>query len=477
MRVIGLTGSIACGKSTISRYLVSLGWPVVDGDQLSRELTLPGSPVLTEIRNQFGERYINDNGNLNRRALGALIFQNDQARGCLDAIMAPHLERLTKERIREHRSKGAALCFLDMPLLFEKGYDRFCDSVWCVWLPEEIQLHRLMERDHFSRDEAMKRIRSVMSSDEKAARSDHVIDNSGSVQQTLAAADRLLKYEMDPSAAFVASAAPSDAPVFRRAWSPAPIPDEPAPPEVMERPASARHAGSSRKAEWLTPFWLKGSLIAFSVFLVLSVAAFWMMSGYLASQKKIHLEAQAQIGWNYHFSDYEKTYRGIVEQYAAEFNLKPAFVAAVIMAESSFRPEVNSGKSARGLMQLLEGTASDRAANLGIPDFRFDMAYDPSLNIRLGCCHLRYLIRQFGDDLTTVMVAYNVGEGNVKRNWLSDYSISDGGQKIRMEQIPDPDVLDYVTEVSQNYGIYQAQFYSGQTLDRVPDSSDAAVGL
>ena len=170
----------------ISRYLTERGYPVIDGDQLSRELTEPGSPVLAEIRETFGVRYINDNGNLNRRALGQLVFRDENARNALDAIMAPHLMELTKQRLSYYESAGAGMCFLDMPLLFEKGYDRLCSSVWSVWLPLRVQLDRLIARDGFTEEEAMARIRSVMSSDEKASRADHVIDNSGTVRQTLA---------------------------------------------------------------------------------------------------------------------------------------------------------------------------------------------------------------------------------------------------------------------------------------------------
>ena len=98
MRIIGLTGSIACGKSMISRYLTERGYPVIDGDQLSRELTEPGSPVLAEIRETFGVRYINDNGNLNRRALGQLVFRDANARNALEAIMAAFILRIGRSR-------------------------------------------------------------------------------------------------------------------------------------------------------------------------------------------------------------------------------------------------------------------------------------------------------------------------------------------------------------------------------------------
>ena len=149
MRIIGLTGSIACGKSTVSNYLSSLGYPVIDGDRLSREITVPGSPVLQSLYQQFGESIFYEDGSLNRRRLNRIVFSDPSALSALDRIMAPFLLSATKNRIEQARSTGASLCFLDMPLLFEKGYDKLCDTVWTVWLPTGIQIQRLSERIRF----------------------------------------------------------------------------------------------------------------------------------------------------------------------------------------------------------------------------------------------------------------------------------------------------------------------------------------
>ena len=184
MRVIGLTGGIACGKSTISATLRELGAAIVDGDALSRELTAPGGPALPAIRESFGDGVFLPDGALDRRALGAVIFFDDAARARLDAIMQPMLRRMILRGIEEARQSGAPLCVLDMPLLYEAGLDGLCDRVWCAWLPQETQLQRLMARDGFTRDEAEARLRSQLPADEKAARADVVIDTSGSIQYT-----------------------------------------------------------------------------------------------------------------------------------------------------------------------------------------------------------------------------------------------------------------------------------------------------
>ena len=184
MLILGLTGGIACGKSTISLTLRELGAVIVDGDALSRELTAPLGAALPAIRRRFGNDVFLADGTLDRRALGSIVFRSDEARAALDDIMQPLLLDMIRQRISEARSEGAAVCVLDMPLLYEKGLERLCDRVWCAWLPHETQLSRLMARDGFTREEAQSRIDSQLPTDEKAARADVVIDTSGPIQYT-----------------------------------------------------------------------------------------------------------------------------------------------------------------------------------------------------------------------------------------------------------------------------------------------------
>ena len=189
MRIIGLTGGIACGKSTISLTLRELGAAIVDGDVLSRELTAPDGIALPPIRRHFGDGVFLPDGTLNRRALGSIIFANDAARAALDDIMQPLLYELILRDVRKARSEGKDVCVLDMPLLYEKGIDTLCDTVWCASLPVETQIQRLMERDGFTRKEALQRLDSQLPTAEKAARADVVIDTSGPIQYTK---DRIL---------------------------------------------------------------------------------------------------------------------------------------------------------------------------------------------------------------------------------------------------------------------------------------------
>lgn len=196
MRTIGLTGSIACGKSNVSAALRDLGAAVVDGDLLSRELTAPGGKALPAIRRTFGGGVFHGDGTLNRRALGDMVFASVEARTRLDSLMQPLLRALILRRMEEARAGGAKICVLDMPLLYEAGLDALCDTVWCVHLPRDEQIRRLMARDGLTLPQAEARLRSQLSSDEKAARARVVIDTSGSIDETRAMIPALYAREL-----------------------------------------------------------------------------------------------------------------------------------------------------------------------------------------------------------------------------------------------------------------------------------------
>ena len=196
MRVIGLTGGIACGKSNVSDTLRQLGAVIIDGDVLSRELTQPGGEALPAIREAFGDGVFHPDGTLDRRALGAVVFGDDGKRAALDSIMQPMLRKLILRRIGEARHSGAALCVLDMPLLYEAGLDALCQRVWCVYIPRETQLELLMARVGFTREEAEARLRSQLPALEKARRAQVVIDTSGSIGYTKAMIPPLYAQEL-----------------------------------------------------------------------------------------------------------------------------------------------------------------------------------------------------------------------------------------------------------------------------------------
>lgn len=196
MRIIGLTGSIACGKSTVAAALRHMGATVIDGDQLSHQLTAENGCALPAIRQCFGDGVFHPDGTLDRRALGRVVFGDDSARSQLNAIMHPLVLSLTQQQIAQARQAGASLCVLDMPLLYETGMDALCHRVWCVRLPRGLQLQRLMARDGLTQAEAEARLRSQLSADEKAARAEIVIDTSGTMDYTRAKLPALFAQEL-----------------------------------------------------------------------------------------------------------------------------------------------------------------------------------------------------------------------------------------------------------------------------------------
>jgi dephospho-CoA kinase len=190
--VIGLTGSIATGKSTVTRYLLSKGYPVIDSDQLARLVVAKGSPVLEEIAKTFGQDLILASGDLNRKALGAIVFSDEEARLRLNAITHPAINGEMHKQIDQYESEGKRLIFCDVPLLFEGEMEDQFDEVWLVYTSEEIQLQRLMARDDIDEDTAMAKMNAQFSIEDKREMADEVISNEGSIEETHVQVDHLL---------------------------------------------------------------------------------------------------------------------------------------------------------------------------------------------------------------------------------------------------------------------------------------------
>ncbi len=477
MRLIGITGSIACGKSTVSRELLRKGYPVIDGDMLSRELTGPGGLAMTDIQTAFGDRFLLPNGSLNRREMGRLVFSEPLARDRLDRIMAPYLKSLTLKRIEEIRSSGAVLCFLDFPLLYEKGYDQYCDSVWCVWLPEALQLQRLMERDGYSRDEAMNRIRAVMSSDEKANRSAVVIDNSGPVEDTLQQVEDQLNIELSRINTTSrrrknTGTVPLHNPVHSRNESDQPPLLSPvsftASNMGLDRPDSLRKKQSDRKSSWTLPGWVRISLVSLVFILAVSFTAQMLMNAYLSRRHQTHEEEQRAID-----ERYPLMYRDLITAIASEYNLSPSLIASVIMNESSFRPGAESSVGARGLMQIMPDTAEWIAHKLHMDIYRLDQLYEPDINIRFGCWYLNYLSTLFNGDPLCVVCAYHAGQGEIS-SWLFNPAYSSDGLTLNLSSLPEGPTKIYAGRVTRDYGIYKAKYFDQSdpvpSLDHLDDS-------
>ena len=191
--IIGLTGGIACGKSTVAEYLEKQGVFVIDADAISHEVTAPGGEALAPIAEAFGQGVFLPDGQLNRRALGELVFSDAGLRRTLEGIIHPLVQRRIVQAIREAGQKGEKAAVLNVPLLFETGMDALCDECWVVSLDRETQIKRLMARDALSASEAEKRIESQMPQDDKLRRANVVIKTGRPIELTHAELNGLLR--------------------------------------------------------------------------------------------------------------------------------------------------------------------------------------------------------------------------------------------------------------------------------------------
>lgn len=192
MRVVGLTGGIASGKTTFAAALRARGAAVVDADALARAAVAPGSPALAEIARAFGPDAIAADGTLDRARMAARVFGDPEARRRLEAITHPAVRRAMAEETARLGAAGHDLVFYDAPLLFEVGLDRTLDSVVVVWAPAELQRARLVARDELDAEAVEARLAAQLPIDEKAARADFVVENVGAPADLGPKADRLL---------------------------------------------------------------------------------------------------------------------------------------------------------------------------------------------------------------------------------------------------------------------------------------------
>lgn len=193
-KVIGLTGGIASGKSTVSELLSVFGFKVVDADKAAREAVKKGSKGLAQVREAFGDEAIDENGEMNRRYMGDLVFNHPEKRLELNAIIHPIVRDIMEEEKQEYLKQGYNV-IMDIPLLFENELENTVDEVWVVYTSESIQMDRLMQRNNLSLEDAKARVYSQISIDKKSRMADHVIDNLGDKLELKQNLERLLKEE------------------------------------------------------------------------------------------------------------------------------------------------------------------------------------------------------------------------------------------------------------------------------------------
>lgn len=193
-KVIGLTGGIASGKSTVSELLSVFGFKVVDADKAAREAVKKGSKGLAQVREVFGDEAIDENGEMNRRYMGDLVFNHPEKRLELNAVIHPIVRDIMEEEKQEYLKQGYNV-IMDIPLLFENELENTVDEVWVVYTSESIQMDRLMQRNNLSLEDAKARVYSQISIDKKSRMADHVIDNLGDKLELKQNLERMLEEE------------------------------------------------------------------------------------------------------------------------------------------------------------------------------------------------------------------------------------------------------------------------------------------
>lgn len=191
-KIIGITGGIASGKSTVTEFLRQKGFQVVDADAVVHQLQKPGGRLYQVLVEHFGEKILLENGELNRPLLGSLIFSNPEEQEW-SKITQGEIIREELAALRNQFAQTEALFFMDIPLLFEQNYASWFDETWLVYVNRDVQLERLMKRDQISKEAAESRLNSQWPLERKISLASHSLDNNGNQEQLIAQVVQLLE--------------------------------------------------------------------------------------------------------------------------------------------------------------------------------------------------------------------------------------------------------------------------------------------
>ncbi len=178
MKVIGLTGGIGTGKSTVSQFLAELGAVIIDADKVGHEALRPEGEIWRKVVDAFGQQIVNSDGHINREKLGQIVFDNPEARQRLNRIMHPAMYQMVAAKIEEYRRRGVDVVVLEAPVLLEAGWDPLVDEVWVTVASEPTVIKRLRQRTGLSEEESLARIRSQLRPEERAKHANVVIDTN-----------------------------------------------------------------------------------------------------------------------------------------------------------------------------------------------------------------------------------------------------------------------------------------------------------
>ena len=197
MKKIGLTGGIGSGKSTVAKLLREKGAPVIDADQIAREIVEPGQPALAELAEAFGEDILDADGRLIRPALAAKAFASDEARALLNSITHPRIEARTAELFAKAEAEGHPFAVWDMPLLVDNGHDKKMDFVVVVDVDKETRVERLVKFRGLDEQDARRRIAAQVPDEVRLAAADFVVDNNGNLPDLVPQVDKLWEILFD----------------------------------------------------------------------------------------------------------------------------------------------------------------------------------------------------------------------------------------------------------------------------------------
>ena len=178
MKVIGLTGGIGSGKSTVTLFLAELGAVIIDTDKLGHETFQPGSEVWQQVANEFGKQIISTDGTIDRKKLGEMVFARPEARARLEEIVHPAIYNIVKLRLKEYEKQKTKLAVLEVPLLVEAGWESLVDEVWVTTAPQATILKRMKQNKGMAEEETLARIQSQLSSEERVKHADIIIDTN-----------------------------------------------------------------------------------------------------------------------------------------------------------------------------------------------------------------------------------------------------------------------------------------------------------
>ena len=273
-------------------------------------------------------------------------------------------------------------------------------------------------------------------------------------------------YQRTPRSARAAAPAAADTPPATRLAPPPLFTQEDAPPAMARPKRPAPVPEKRRKAGYRMPWWITACIIGLMFVSLALLAAQNMMQAYLTQRQQAR-EAAYQAVVDAH----PMYYTDLIARYSEEYNLRPAFVTAIILNESSFRTDAESNVGARGLMQLMPDTAEWIAGKLDVSGYSFERMYDAESNIRFGTWYLNYLSKLFRGDPVAVACAYHAGQSTVA-SWLSDRSISPDGMTLPLENLPNGPTKTYAGRVTRDYGIYDALYF--HVFNQDPEESGGA---